>query len=72
MRAEPPIARPCLRIVLRLRHPEGRLLEQVTVNGARHDDFEPLQGLIRLSPNLGPLRVVAGYGVPAGTSTKAP
>ncbi len=58
---QPPTERPLLRIVLRLRHPDGRPIAGVTVNGTRHDDFDPRRNLVRLSPNRGHLRVVANF-----------
>ena len=62
---KPPTARPCLRLVLRLRAPGDRPLSHVTVNGVPHDDFDPQSQLIRLSPNVGRLRVVAEFGAGA-------
>jgi hypothetical protein len=36
---EPPVQRPPERILVRLRHPEGRPISEVTINGARSQDF---------------------------------
>lgn len=58
---EPPTELPLLRIVLRLRHPEGHPITSVTVNGTRHDDFDPQRNLVRLPPNRGRLRVIASF-----------
>ena len=48
-------------IVLRLRHPEGKRLAAVTVNGRRHADFDPARECIRLAPGPGRLQVRADY-----------
>ena len=58
---QPPIARPFLQVVLRLRHPAGHPIARVSVNGTPHADFDPEGGIVRLSPNLGRLRVAAGF-----------
>jgi NPCBM/NEW2 domain-containing protein len=38
---DPPTTRPPSRIVLRLRHPQGKPAKSVTVNGRNHEDFDP-------------------------------
>jgi hypothetical protein len=54
---DPPRTRPPSRIVLRLRHPRQRPIASVTVNGARHDDFDREAEIIGLRP-LGQKMVV--------------
>lgn len=44
----PPARNPPKLIVLRLRHPEGRRIQSVSVNGRRHSNFDPALGLLRL------------------------
>lgn len=36
------------RLVLRLRHPDGKLIRSVTVSGQAHTDFDPTAGIINL------------------------
>lgn len=60
---EPPLEQPPLRIVLRLRHPNGGPITGVTVNGARQEDFDPQRNLVRLPPDRGRLRVVANFAL---------
>jgi hypothetical protein len=48
-------------IVLRLRHPEGKPLRSVTVNGQRHRDFDRQKQCIKLPPAAKPITLVANY-----------
>jgi hypothetical protein len=48
-------------LVLRLRHPEGKRIRSVTVNGQRHRDFDRQQECIKLPPTATPLTVRANY-----------
>ena len=48
-------------IVLRLRHPEGKPIRSVEVNGRSHDDFDADRDCIRLVPSDSPIVVRASY-----------
>jgi hypothetical protein len=49
-------------IVLRLRHPDGKTMRAVTVNGTTHADFDPQQETIRIIPDATtPISVRASY-----------
>jgi hypothetical protein len=48
---QPPIRQAPKNLVLRLRHPEGKPMRAVTVNGQPHTDFEPRKETIRIVPN---------------------
>jgi len=48
-------------IVIRLRHPDGKRIKSVTVDGARHKDFDPARDCIRLRPTKGRTTVRAMY-----------
>jgi len=52
---QPPEREAPHRIVLRLRTPDGSAIRSVRVNGRRHHDFAPAEGLVRLSPSRAPL-----------------
>ncbi len=58
---DPPTEQPPLALVLRLRHPEAQPMTGVTVNDARHDDFDPGESLVRLPANRGRLRVIVTF-----------
>jgi len=59
---EPPRDNQPSRLVLRLRHPEGKPIRNVTVNGRRHRDFDPLREAITLLPSAeGKITVRAAY-----------
>jgi len=58
---EPPARSAPKAIVLRLRHPEGKLLRAVTVNGKRHTDFDPQRETITLPPGTEPMQVRAQF-----------
>lgn len=60
-RVEPPTRSVPKAIVLRLRHPDGKVLRAVTVNGKRHTDFDPQRETIMLPPGAGPLSVRAEF-----------
>jgi hypothetical protein len=38
-------------IVIRLRHPEGKLMRTVTVDGKEHKDFDASKDIVRLMPS---------------------
>ncbi len=48
-------------IVLRVRHPEGKRMTSVLVNGAAYTNFDPEREIIRLSPNSGKVEVKVMY-----------
>ncbi len=48
---EPPARSAPKAIVLRLRHPDGKRLSTVTVNGQPHTDFDPQKETVRLIPD---------------------
>ncbi len=48
-------------IVLRLRHPEGKKMRRVTVNGTTHTGFDPEREIVRLSATGRPIAVRADY-----------
>ena len=58
----PPIRQAPRSLVLRLRHPEGKPMRAVTVNGQPHADFDPREETIRMVPNgAAPIVVRASY-----------
>jgi hypothetical protein len=58
---EPPARTPPNEIVLRLRHPEGKPMQAVTVNGKRHTDFDAKRETITLPRAATPLNVRAEF-----------
>jgi len=58
---EPPVRQPPAVISVRLRHPEGRRMRRVTVNGRRHRDFDPVREVVHIVARPGPLRVIAEF-----------
>jgi hypothetical protein len=58
----PPTRQAAADLVLRLRHPEGKLMRAVTVNGQPHTDFDPREETIRIVPDgAAPIVVRASY-----------
>jgi hypothetical protein len=57
----PPERNPCQTVKLRFRHPEGRPMQSVRVNGNPWSNFDPAQEWILLPGNIGPCRVEARY-----------
>ena len=51
----------CQAIQLRLRHPDGRLMQRVTVNGKPHRQFDAAKELITLPRPKGRLRLQVSY-----------
>jgi hypothetical protein len=49
------------KIVLRLRHPEGKPIQSVAVDGKPHKDFDPKKETITLAPTGGTMKVRAQY-----------
>jgi hypothetical protein len=58
---DPSTRRSPRQIVLRLRHPEGKPIRNVTVNGQAHDDFDASKEIIRLAPSQAKITVRASY-----------
>ena len=58
---EPPLREPPRQIVLRLRHPKGKPIQSVTLNGRRHSAFDRYEGLIRVRPGHGPVAIRVDY-----------
>ena len=48
-------------MVIRLRHPDGKPIKAVTVNGAPHEDFDPRNGCINIAPSAGPVKLHVKY-----------
>jgi hypothetical protein len=57
----PPLRELPSNIVLRLRHPSGRRIRSVIVNGSRHADFDPKAGTITLPAGRGPISAQVRY-----------
>jgi hypothetical protein len=49
------------RIVIRLRHPNGKPIRAVTVGGKPHDDFNPREETVTIASPAGPISVRAEY-----------
>lgn len=58
---DPPTRDAVARLVVRLRHPDERPMQRVTVNGVEHGDFDAAAEIIRLKPGAERLRVRAHY-----------
>jgi len=58
---EPPTRSTPRALVLRLRHPEGKTMRAVTVNGRSHDAFDAKTETIRIAPSREPLDVKVEY-----------
>ena len=58
---DPPRRAPPKTIVLRLRHPEGKPIRSVTVDGRAHAQFDPQRETINVQPGPGRIHVVASY-----------
>jgi len=59
---EPPTRSIPKRIVLRLRHPEGKAIRKVTVNGRDHAGFDTNREIIQIEPTRETIRVKAEFG----------
>lgn len=60
-RIEPPTRRAPKQIVLRLRHPDGKRIRSVTVNGKRHTTFDPASETVVLKPYASVIYLRAGF-----------
>jgi hypothetical protein len=58
---DPPTRTSPKMIVIRLRHPEGKRMKSVTVNGRRYADFDPVKECVRLKPTGATMTVRARY-----------
>jgi hypothetical protein len=58
---EPPARTRPKAIVLRLRHPEGKAIKSVSVDGRPHADFDANKETVRLAPADNEVRVEARY-----------
>ncbi|MBI3920223.1 MAG: NPCBM/NEW2 domain-containing protein [Armatimonadetes bacterium] len=58
---EPPARTTPREIVIRLRHPGGKRVRSVTVNGIRHKQFDAAKECIHLRPSAGTITVRANY-----------
>jgi len=57
----PPVSPELKRIVLRLRHPAGKKIKSVTVNGKSHSDFDNTGEILRLPPSKKPMTIRVEY-----------
>jgi hypothetical protein len=58
---EPPTRKSPKKIVIRIRHPDGKPMQSVTIDGKPHSDFDPTAETIRLSPSSSALRLKVAY-----------
>ncbi len=58
---EPPARNAPQRIVLRVRHPEGKPIQSVTVDGAPHQEFDPQAETVTLTPSRDKVHVRVQY-----------
>jgi hypothetical protein len=58
---QPPTRTPPAELVLRLRHPDGKRIRAVIVNGKRHSRFDPVGECITIRPSPGVIVVRAEY-----------
>ena len=58
---QPPTRRPPARIVLRVRHPEGKPMRSVTVDARPHVDFDAAAQLVYVAPTDKPITVRIDY-----------
>ena len=58
---EPPTRKPPRQIVLRVRHPEGKAIRSVTVDGKSHSAFDSRNETVTLTPASGTMHVRVEY-----------
>jgi hypothetical protein len=58
---QPPTRRPPARIVLRVRHPDGKPMRSVTVDAQPHIDFEAAAQLVYIAQTDKPMTVRISY-----------
>ena len=54
---QPPVEKPPERLVIRLRHPDGKPMQSVTVQGKPHQHFDPQKEIVTIAPSAGPITV---------------
>ena len=58
---QPPTRGMPKRLVIRLRHPDGKPMKAVTVNGKPHQDFDPRKEIVRIAPTKEPVTLRVEY-----------
>ncbi|MHB0998628.1 MAG: NPCBM/NEW2 domain-containing protein [Armatimonadota bacterium] len=58
---DPPTRKSPKEIVVRLRHPDGKKIRSVTVNGEPHTDFDASKDIVRIKPSDTPMKIRANY-----------
>ena len=58
---QPPTRNVPKQMVIRIRHPEGKPMKTVTVDGKSHVDFDPAREIVRLAPSTHPIQVRVEY-----------
>jgi hypothetical protein len=57
----PPDRNPPKQIVLRVRHPEGKAMKRVSVDGRNHTEFDASKDIVRISPQGKPIAIRVEY-----------
>lgn len=60
-RIVPPTRQMPEEIILRLRHPDGKAIRSVEVDGKKHTNFDPARDIVRLTGPFSPMTVKAMY-----------
>ncbi|HOQ85340.1 MAG TPA: NPCBM/NEW2 domain-containing protein [Phycisphaerae bacterium] len=58
---EPPTRQTPRQIVVRLRHPEGKPMKSVTLNGKAHENFDAAKEIVRITPIAGKIEFRVTY-----------
>ena len=58
---ESPMRNPPKHVVIRIRHPEGKPMKSVTVDGKPHTDFDPVAETVLLTPAAATQKVRVVY-----------
>ena len=58
---EPPKRNPPKALIIRVRHPDGKPMKSVTVNGRSYKDFDPKRECVRLKPRAGTITIRVRY-----------
>ena len=56
-----PRAKGLKQVVIRLRHPRGARIQSVNLGAKMHEDFDPDEDTVRLTPSSGPMEIRAVY-----------
>jgi len=48
-------------LVIRIRHPQGRQMQRVWVDGREHESFDPAREIVRLAPSRGRIHIRAEF-----------